>query len=85
MADERSMEEILYQRIVLELARADDGIAALMAAEVSKLSKQKGERDTEFVKRIAKAYNQHAVRLFMMRNHMELGEMPHDLVHRTEK
>ena len=45
MTDERSMEEILYQRIILELTRADDGIAALMAAEVSKLSKQKGEKD----------------------------------------
>lgn len=33
-----------------------DGIAALMAAQSTKLRKQKGERDTEFVKRIVCAY-----------------------------
>lgn len=33
-----------------------DGIAALMVAETERLTKQKGERDTEFVKRIVSAY-----------------------------
>lgn len=39
-----------------------DGIAALMAAEQESMCKQRDERDTEFVKRIARAYNQHALR-----------------------
>jgi len=33
-----------------------DGMAALTAAESTPLRKQKGERDTEFVKRIVCAY-----------------------------
>lgn len=33
-----------------------DGIACLMVAETEILRKQKGERDTEFVKRIVAAY-----------------------------
>ena len=34
-----------------------DGLAALFAAEEQPLSVQKGERHTEFVKRIARSYN----------------------------
>lgn len=33
-----------------------DGVAALMAAESTAMCKRKGERDTEFVKRIVAAY-----------------------------
>lgn len=33
-----------------------DGVAALMAAETTAMRKLKGERDTEFVKRIVSAY-----------------------------
>jgi hypothetical protein len=33
-----------------------DGIAALMAAETTAMCKRKGEKDTEFVKRIVNAY-----------------------------
>jgi hypothetical protein len=33
-----------------------DGVAALVAAESTAMCKRKGERDTEFVKRIVAAY-----------------------------
>lgn len=33
-----------------------DGIAAMMVAETEHMAKRKGERDTEFVKRIVAAY-----------------------------
>ena len=33
-----------------------DGVAALMVAETEPMAKKKGERDTEFVKRIVAAY-----------------------------
>lgn len=33
-----------------------DGIAAVMVAETEPLAKRKGEKDTEFVKRIVAAY-----------------------------
>lgn len=81
VSPERSPEEILYQKLILDLAKAENGVAALMAAEVSKMCKQKGERDTEFVKRIARAYNQFAIRIFMIKEGMEPGELPDDLVH----
>lgn len=39
-----------------------DGMAALMTAEREAMCKQKGERDTEFVKRIVATYlNCHAI------------------------
>lgn len=44
------------------------GIAAMMAAETEKLGKQKDERDTEFVKRIAVAYNKALFTLYLHNN-----------------
>ena len=38
-----------------------DGIAALCAANQQRLRKKKNEMDTEFVKRIARAYNTFAI------------------------
>jgi len=44
-----------------------DGIAALVAAERTALCKRKGERDTEFVKRIVCAYINAAPYAFALR------------------
>jgi hypothetical protein len=42
--------------IELTVERPLDGVVALMAAQSTALCKQKGEKDTEFVKRIVNAY-----------------------------
>lgn len=47
-----------------------DGVAALVAAQSTPLKKQKGEKDTAFVKRIVCAYlNAHVAGQFLINDH----------------
>lgn len=70
------MTEIeILQQLVRELISAKDGVAALMTAEVEHMCKKKGERDTEFVKRIAGSYNSFAATHFEARLRARLSEL----------
>ena len=49
-----------------------DGIAALVAAQSTAMTKLKGEKDTEFVKRIVCAYlNAHAAGQFLLSDRVD--------------
>jgi hypothetical protein len=50
------VEPSIIKTAAFDRAVRGDGIAALMAADVTAKRKLKGERDTEFIKRIGRAY-----------------------------
>lgn len=49
---------VLTEFVVEQLVKADNGVLALIVVEGQGLRKRRDERDTEFVKRIVKNYNE---------------------------